>query len=48
MLWKDFKAEHAAKILPGLKPRSRIEVGNAIKAFERHCNPVKVATINTR
>jgi integrase len=45
--WDTFTAEHAARILPGLKPKSRVEIQNAIRAFARICKPEKVSAIRT-
>ncbi len=45
--WDDFLKEHAAKILPSLKPRSRTEVEGAIKHFTATIKPGKLSAIKT-
>jgi integrase len=46
-LWADFRKEYEEKILPNLKPSSRIEVLNSLGNFERHVKPGKVEAIKT-
>jgi integrase len=45
--WDQFVAEHAEKILPSLKPKSRIEVESAIEHFAAIVKPAKVSSIKT-
>lgn len=45
--WKEFREEHAEKILPNLKPRSATELTNALDNFQRIVNPHQVSKIKT-
>ena len=45
--WDEFRTEFEEKILPGLKPTSKIEVLNALGNFERIIKPAKLGAIKT-
>lgn len=45
--WEEFRAEHKAKILPNLKPRSAVEATNALETFQRIIKPHKMESIGT-
>ena len=46
--WSDFRQEYSDKILSGLKPRSRDEIGYTLDHFERIIKPGKMASIKSQ
>lgn len=47
-LWADFRKEYEEQVLSGLEPSSRVCIGTALDAFERHVKPHRVESISSK
>ena len=47
-MWKEFRQEYEARILPNLAPRSRDQIKAALDHFERLCKPGRMENITTQ